>query len=184
MIPKKCAGVSPMLVKELVQQMIDEDGLICVEKCGNINVYWCFKNQITQKVYDSCQRLQAKKEAKEAETIELKAKLKLTSETDRCERYESPDGIKSRNEQLQRNREIEEEIKALQLEYKKLSQTRWDKEKIAAKRSMLIRDLQKLETMTDNIDIMVDFFRNKYGVDPKSIRQEMEIPDDFPTINL
>lgn len=32
-----------MIVKDLVQQMIDEDGVISVEKCGNINIYWCFK---------------------------------------------------------------------------------------------------------------------------------------------
>lgn len=51
-IPKKC-GISPMIVKDLVQQMIDEDGVISVEKCGNINIYWCFKNQTLQKLYDS-----------------------------------------------------------------------------------------------------------------------------------
>lgn len=185
MIPKKCAGVSPMLVKDLVQQMIDEDGLISVEKCGNINVYWCFKNQITQKVYDSCQRLKEQADAKAAETVELKAKLKQTGETDRSESYKSSKGpVSSRAEQLQLNHKIEEEIKGLELQYNKLSQSRWDKEKIAAKRLALTRDLQRLETLTDNIDIVVDFFRGKYGVDPKSIRQELEIPEEFPAINL
>lgn len=185
LIPKKCAGVSPMLVKDLVQQMIDEDGLINVEKCGNINVYWCFKNQITQKVYDSLERLKQQKEAKENETLQLLAQLKATRESERCEQFEAADGQpKERATELQHNQQLEEEIKRLQSEYSKLSQGRWDKQKIAAKKEALARDLQKLDTMADNIDLVVDFFRAKYGIDPKAIRQELEIPEEFSAINL
>ncbi|QLL32745.1 hypothetical protein HG536_0D02670 [Torulaspora globosa] len=184
LIPKKCAGVSPMLVKDLVQQMIDEDGLICVEKCGNINVYWCFKNQIIQKVYDSCERLKGQIEAKEKETVQLKENLRSTCNGDRKELFKSKDGKTqlSRQEQLKLNREIEESIKNLQSEYNRLSQTRWDKKKIDEKKKALDQSLRKLEVITDNIDIIIDYFRAKYGVESKSIRQELEIPEDFPQI--
>lgn len=183
LIPKKC-GVSPMLVKDLVQQMIDEDGLICVEKCGNINVYWCFKNQIIQKVYDSCERLKSQIEAKEKETIQLRENTRLACDGDRKELFMSRDGKTelSRQEQLKVNREIEEKIKILQSEYNRLSQTRWDKKKIDGKKKALDHNLRKLEVITDNIDILIDYFRAKYGVEPKSIRQELEIPEDFPPI--
>ncbi|QLQ79620.1 hypothetical protein HG537_0C02670 [Torulaspora globosa] len=186
LIPKKCAGVSPMLVKDLIQQMIDEDGLICVEKCGNINVYWCFKNQIIQKVYDSCERLKGQIEAKEKETIQIRENLRSTCNGDRKEVFMSGDGKTklSRQELLKANREIEEKIKTLQSEYNRLSQTRWDKKKIDEKKQALNDNVRKLEVITDNIDIIIDYFRAKYGVEPKSIRQELEIPEDFPHIEI
>lgn len=183
LIPKKCAGVSPMLVKDLVQQMIDEDGLICVEKCGNINVYWCFKNQIIQKVYDSCERLKGQVENKAKETARLQECVKSTNDTDRSETFNSRDGqTLSRQDQLKVNREIEEQIKTLRLEYNRLSQTRWDKNKINEKRKTVDQNLRKLEVITDNIDIIIDYFRLKFGVDPKAIRQELEIPEEFTPV--
>lgn len=183
LIPKKCAGVSPMLVKDLVQQMIDEDGLICVEKCGNINVYWCFKNQIIQKVYDSCERLKGQVENKAKETARLQECVKSTNDTDRSETFNSRDGQTiSRQDQLKVNREIEEQIKTLRLEYNRLSQTRWDKNKINEKRKTVDQNLRKLEVITDNIDIIIDYFRLKFGVDPKAIRQELEIPEEFTPV--
>lgn len=183
LIPKKCAGVSPMLVKDLVQQMIDEDGLICVEKCGNINVYWCFKNQIIQKVYDSCERLKGQVENKAKEAARLQECVKSTNDTDRSETFNSRDGqTLSRQDQLKVNREIEEQIKTLRLEYNRLSQTRWDKNKINEKRKTVDQNLRKLEVITDNIDIIIDYFRLKFGVDPKAIRQELEIPEEFTPV--
>lgn len=186
LIPKKCAGVSSMLVKDLVQQMIDEDGLVCVEKCGNINVYWCFKNQITQKVYDSCQRLQAQIVEKEREVSDLKEKFKIANDMDRSEEILGDNGTVeySRQERLKVNHGLEEEIKRLQSEYSKLTQTRWNKEKIAAKLLVIQKESAKLETITDNIELIIEFLCSKYNIDSKSLRKELEIPEEFRKIEI
>lgn len=186
LIPKKCAGVSSMLVKDLVQQMIDEDGLICVEKCGNINIYWCFKNQIIQKVHDNCERLKEQIELKRTEINVLKERLESTSKNERKELFLPQDGKAQlcRHEQLKVNHEIEDKIRILQQEYCRLSQTRWDKNKINAKKKALQENSRKLEVITDNIEIIVDYFRLKFGVEPRSIRQELEIPEEFPEIHI
>lgn len=42
-IPKEC-GISAMLVPELIKKLLDES-MICMEKCGSSNIYWCFQYQ-------------------------------------------------------------------------------------------------------------------------------------------
>ncbi|CCH60725.1 hypothetical protein TBLA_0D02200 [Henningerozyma blattae CBS 6284] len=55
LVPKRCPGISSMVVKDLIQQLLDEDsdGVIFMEKCGAVNVYWSFKNQSNNKMLKS-----------------------------------------------------------------------------------------------------------------------------------
>lgn len=186
LIPKRCAGISPMIVKELVQQMIDEDGLICVEKCGNINVYWCFKNQIKQKIYDDCKRISKVIETRTVEINEMKDKLNITNETQRCPQLMGTNGeiLFSRKEQLQVNNEIVEETKKLQIEYNKISQIRWNKQTIEDKRRMLSMNSGTLEIITDNIEILVGYLCKRFNIEPRQLRKELEIPEEFEEITI
>lgn len=181
LIPKRCAGISPMIVKELVQQMIDEDGLVCVEKCGNINVYWCFKNQITQKIYDDCNRISNVIENRTVEISDMKEKLSITNEIDRCPQLMGTNGevIFLRKEQLAINHEIEEEVRKLQIEYNKISQIRWNKQTIENKRQMILMKLKNLEKITDNVEILVEYLCKRFNIESKQIRKELEIPEEF-----
>lgn len=42
-LPKEC-GISSMMVPDLIKKLLDEN-MICMEKCGSSNVYWCFQHQ-------------------------------------------------------------------------------------------------------------------------------------------
>ncbi|CCE83822.1 Piso0_004411 [Millerozyma farinosa CBS 7064] len=53
----KYAKISPMIVKEVVQQLID-DNLVNCEKCGTTNLYWSFKYERIRKQEQAYQRLE------------------------------------------------------------------------------------------------------------------------------
>lgn len=186
LVPKRCPGISPMIVKELVQQMIDEDGLITVEKCGNINIYWCFKNQILQKMYDSCRSISDKIEMRLQEIVELKANLEQARDTDRCALIYDSDGslLFNREELLQKNRQVEEEIKCLQAKYDRVSQVRWCDRKVCDTLVAIGEQMRKVEVCTDNIEILLEYLGKKYQIESTLIRRELEIPEEFVEFGL
>lgn len=178
-IPKKCQGVAPMLVKELVQQMIDEDGVISVEKCGNINVYWCFKNQITMSLYKEIKNLQSCIEKSHKDIQDMKIELQLQKSGPRAETFDRGREAASRSEYLLKNEELDCQVKSLSGSYERLSQNKWDQDKINAKISEISKGVQQLDLVGDNIDILTDYLRKKYVVGMKELRQELGMPDEF-----
>lgn len=168
-----------MLVKELVQQMIDEDGVISVEKCGNINVYWCFKNQITMSLYKEIRNLQSCIEKSHKDIQDLKMELQLQKSGPRAETFDRGRETASRVEYLLKNEELDCQIKSLSGSYERLSQNKWDQDKINAKISEISKGVQQLDLVGDNIDILTDYLRKKYMVGMKELRQELGMPDEF-----
>ncbi|GAV56267.1 hypothetical protein ZYGR_0BB00440 [Zygosaccharomyces rouxii] len=182
LIPKKC-GISSMLVKDLVQQMIDEDGIVSVEKCGNINVYWCFKNQITQRIYDSCHKISQQCQDTKTSIEDTKSKLDAATASDRSPNFENRNGdTLSRCEELTKHKELEEHLKFLQLQYNQVSQSRWDHDKIRRKRQEIRDKRDKLEKTTDNVEILVEYLCKRFCLESKQLRKELEIPDEFEEI--
>lgn len=182
LIPKKC-GISSMLVKDLVQQMIDEDGIVSVEKCGNINIYWCFKNQITQRIYDNCHKIL--QQCQDAKTCieDTKSKLDAATTNERSRSFRNKEGISfSRSEELVRYKELEEHLKFLQSQYDQISQSRWDHEKIRRKRQEIRDKKEKLDKTTDNVETLLEYLCKRFCIGSKQLRIELEIPDEFKEI--
>lgn len=186
LVPKKCAGVSPMIVKDLIQQMIDEDGLITVEKCGNINVYWCFKNQIFQKIYDNCLRLSKQIDTTVQEVSEMKKNLEKTRDTDRCMLSYGSEGsvVFDREEQMRKSAEIAEKLKPLQLRFQQLSESRWSDKSIIEKRESIVKQLDQINSFADDIEIIIEYFSEKYHIESKLIKKELEIPEEFEEFEI
>ncbi|EDO17808.1 hypothetical protein Kpol_541p51 [Vanderwaltozyma polyspora DSM 70294] len=178
-IPKKCAGVSPMIVKDLTQQMIDEDGVISVEKCGSTNIYWCFKNQIVRKMFDSCNKIQSDIDSKSNSIKDIESQLKQTLANDRSPTFIANGKSYNRVEQLSNKRQLDEELKILQEKYKNLSNVKWDKFTYQERKTELVKQNNKLNLITDNIELLISYLNKKYFIDPQQIRSEYEIPQEF-----
>ncbi|GAV51385.1 hypothetical protein ZYGR_0AD05680 [Zygosaccharomyces rouxii] len=184
LIPKKC-GISSMLVKDLVQQMIDEDGIVSVEKCGNINIYWCFKNQITQRIYDNCHKISQQCQDTKISIEDTKCKLNSATANERSPRFQDNNGkTLSRSKELTKHKDIEENLKSLQLQYNQISQSRWDHDKIRRKRQEIRDKRDKLEKMTDNVEILMEYLCKRFCLESRQLREELEIPDEFEEIPI
>lgn len=186
LIPKHCPGVSSMLVKELVQAMIDEDGLISVEKCGNINIYWCFANQITQRLYDTGIKLEETLRQKTQAALELRQQVEDQLANHRSAEFSSGDPktptLYRRAQVLQELKDTDSLIRQLDMQYEKVSMTRWDQQKINDKRDALKSKLIKLDALTDNIEILISYLANTYSIPMNDLRRELEVPEEFEDI--
>ncbi|CAI4039106.1 hypothetical protein SMKI_07G0770 [Saccharomyces mikatae IFO 1815] len=168
-----------MIVKELVQQMIDEDGVISVEKCGNINIYWCFKNQTLQTLYDSSEMLKKKIQETESDITACKQELDKTLATGRCKKFTIGQKSYSREALLEKRNKIHEEIKKKSTSLQKIEMIRWDTAKIQENKHKIRLKKVQLEKITDNIEILVDYLYKKFFLKPEQIRKEFGIPEEF-----
>lgn len=178
LIPKKC-GISSMLVKDLVQQMIDEDGVICVEKCGNINVYWCFKNQITMKLSGEIEIIKQRLKDCNAEVLRVQEELASQRSGARCETL-NLDGQKGQRAlYLDRIDQLDAQLKKARNSYEAIAETRWSEAKISARVKEVTKQSRKLEVITDNIEIITSYLCRTFTIDRNCLRKELNIPEEF-----
>ncbi|SCV04145.1 LAME_0H16116g1_1 [Lachancea meyersii CBS 8951] len=179
LIPKKCNGVSPMLVKGLIQEMIDEDGIISVEKCGSTNVYWCFKNQIIMKTQQEMTSLKTRIETAEKEALEAKRTLEQNEKSIRKEFYDLDGETVSRAEQLEKLEALNAQAKSLRATCDNMMETTWDQSQMKSRMKALAPQLQKLEMVTDNIELVTGFLCRRFIVNPSDLKAELGIPEEF-----
>ncbi|QHS73162.1 Mnd1p [Saccharomyces paradoxus] len=168
-----------MIVKDLVQQMIDEDGVISVEKCGNINIYWCFKNQTLQKLYDSSEMLKKKIHEAECDITIYKRELDKTLATGRRKKFSIGQKSYNRETLLEKRKKIQEEIKKKSISLQKIESIRWTTAKIQENKQNIRLKKVQLEKTTDNIEILVDYLYKKFFLKPEQIKKEFGIPEEF-----
>lgn len=180
LIPKKC-GISSMLVKELVQKMIDEDGLISVEKCGNINVYWSFHNQIQNKFIQDSTRI-----CKDIENLQMEISRyqKLVEDETKTSRSEtgSSRGAKSkwsRSEELNRLKTLNKGYQSMLSQYNDSSKNNWTSDRLEIEKNELRKKMDEAEAIVDNIHIIVGFISSRYGVNLSDLMAELELPQEY-----
>ena len=76
-------------------------------------------------------------------------------------------------------KKLDEECKCLKKEIEKLQTVRWDQGKIVEEIEIKKENLIKLETITDNIELLIEYLVKKFNVDSSQIRKEFNIPDEF-----
>lgn len=173
-----------MLVKELVTTMIDEDGVISVEKCGQINIYWCFKNQVIMKLYETISTTRSKVLAITEEVRQLELEVNRQLEHEKCPKFSTGGVDYDREEVLQDFSHLNARKKQKTNEYNAIKEKRWDNETINAKQLEISSQIHNLDIITDNIDILVDFLAKRCCVDADTIKKELEIPCEFQEIRL
>lgn len=177
LIPKKC-GISSMLVKELVQKMIDEDGIISVEKCGNINVYWSFKNQ-TQNKFNNDAIKAEKRIQEEKEKIEsyMETYTKET-ESSRSNTMKNRKGWK-RSEQLLKLKELQRMVRELNTKNEELSKNNWTPQRLKEQKNELFKKLGCALVTVDNIECVVGYIKSTYQIQITDLQAELELLPEF-----
>ncbi|SCU93562.1 LADA_0G03774g1_1 [Lachancea dasiensis] len=179
LIPKKCNGVSSMLVKSLIHEMIDEDGIISVEKCGSTNIYWCFKNQIIMKTRQELTSLHSRIDIAQRDIMQNKALVQENQSSIRKENYQVEGKAVCRSEQLARLDALDAQLKVLRTVLEQKTENQWDQEKISERNRMFSSQILKLESVTDNIELLTSFLCRQFMIDVKSLKTELEIPEEF-----
>lgn len=178
LIPKRC-GISSMIVKELVQNMIDEDGLISVEKCGNINVYWSFQNQIQNKLNEEGSKLE--REIMQLNEEIQKIKSLYQNEVDLGGRTESIRGKPKwkRSTQLDLLKELTKKRQELNRTYDEIVKNSWNETRVEREKEDLVKSLHEADIIAENIETIVGHISSKYSININDIHKELELPVEF-----
>lgn len=186
LVPKYCSNISPMIVKDLVQQLLDEDsdGIIFVEKCGISNVYWSFKNQAHNKMIITYNNFETKIDEKKKKIEELKSMIDLQEKGDRNPDFTINKQSFNRLELINKVKELKDNEILLKQELEKNIEKKWTKTTLETKKKELYEQRDTLENLTDNIEIMLEYLARKYSLQSSELRKELEIPEEFVTIEL
>ncbi|CDO93314.1 unnamed protein product [Kluyveromyces dobzhanskii CBS 2104] len=176
-IPKKC-GISSMLVKELVQKMIDEDGTINVEKCGNINMYWSFKNQMQNTLNNDASKLEERIENEKREIFKCQEIHLKEIEGPRSEAMINRKGWK-RSVQLAELKEAQKTLRELNSTYQDLSKNTWTPQRIKEEKSSLLESIKIVLGLEENIECICAYISSTYSVPMSDLKAELELPNEF-----
>lgn len=169
----KYAKISSMLIKDIVQQLID-DNLINCEKCGTTNLYWCFKFDQMKSLQIQYKNYQSKVREKELENDQLVEKIQL-GKLQRLEKGEFGD----RGKLIERFTRLNSR-KAQVIE--ELHKYNDNDPQLIQRLSERNRNLtQGIETFTDNIESMIYYFTkvSLAPIDELDLRTELGIPSEF-----
>jgi DNA repair ATPase RecN len=170
-IASKKTGISSMQIKDILKMLVD-DGLVNCEKCGISNIYWSFKFTSIMKINNDYEKATKKKEeilqliiSAKKEIKELKKERQLSV----AKRNKLSDEI---NQLIDQNNKFQNEIDTI------LANT---PEKINDRLSKLSNAQIAIDTMTDNINILVNFIidSNPTGMSKSQICEYFGIPDDI-----
>ncbi|CCD26120.2 Mnd1p NDAI_0G03430 [Naumovozyma dairenensis CBS 421] len=182
LIPKNCKSISNgILVKDLIKSLLDDD-LIHMEKCGNINIIWCFKRQVMKEQFIIGEKLESSLQVCKEEYSKLENDIEDCLQGEYNE-YIIDDGNNGgklkRDDCLRELKELDDKLKVSKNNVMELEKFKWDDERISLEKEEKLKDINRLEKLTDNIEILVSYLSNKFLIDSKQIRKEFGIPEDF-----
>ncbi|KNB41425.1 hypothetical protein JH06_5201 [Blastocystis sp. subtype 4] len=166
-------GISTMIVKDVVQEMLDED-MIIQEKVGTNMLYWIFPSQsymLKKRKLDSLRKEAELARAEKAQLDESIAKAKASK----------PES-EHRFELLRQYEEYKKKEETLQSQLDSMKER--DPETIRMMKDDVKRAVEGANRWTDNIWSMKSFLVRKQGISSKEADQALEIPDDFDYIEL
>ncbi|CCK71185.1 Mnd1p KNAG_0G01270 [Huiozyma naganishii CBS 8797] len=168
---KRYPGRQPSnIVREHLDALV-ADGVLELSKCGSINVFYYFKNVKWAGIRGDLENLSGKVAALTRECEALQTQINSMQET--------RGDFKGKKQLLLRQKELERQVASKKLEISKLRKTRWTPDDIANKTKEFQSTKAQLESLADNIEILVDYLCKKCQVEPSAIRQEFAIPEEF-----
>lgn len=169
----KYAKISSMLIKDIVQQLID-DNLINCEKCGTTNLYWCFKFDKIKNLQVQYNNYQKRLKEKQLERDQLIEKIQL-GKLQRVPKGEFGDRsklIKQFTCLNNRKQQLDEELQ-------KYGDN--DPQLIEALNEKNARLILAIETYTDDIESLIYYFTkvSLAAIEELDLRNELGIPTEF-----
>ncbi|KAK8806687.1 hypothetical protein WA588_005490, partial [Blastocystis sp. NMH] len=166
-------GISTMIVKDVVQEMLDDD-MIIQEKVGSTVLYWIFPSQsyvLKKRKLDNLHECQSTLSSEKAQLDEAVAKAK-----------ESKPDSEQRIELLKQYEELKKKKEELTQQLDTLKER--DPETIRKLKDDIKQAVDGANRWTDNIWSMKSFLVRKQGISNKEADQVLEIPPDFDYIEL
>ncbi|GMM33049.1 Mnd1 protein [Saccharomycopsis crataegensis] len=172
----KKTGISSMQIKDVLQQLLDED-LVKFDKCGSMNLYWCFQYDSTKNMIVKHRRLLENIREAEDDKRQIVSAINVA----RKEREENISNDKDGANNITRI-SLQREIKELKQEHQELlSRVRElqlnDPARIEQMQSSLIKTQLESERYTDNVDSLVGYLARENGINSSDLRRELGIPD-------
>lgn len=162
----KFVGTHPMQMKELLQQLIDDD-LVRSEKCGVTTVYWCFEYDKLKKMKEVVTMNQEKLDKLEAKKLMLQKNIETES------------GARKNSSYLKLKYEVSKlEARKAEL-FKLIEASSFNMDNMSSIKATLSQKLNDAECFTDNIEVLVSYFQKEYGIERSYFKQELDIPEEF-----
>ncbi|KAG9009477.1 hypothetical protein FRB95_006729 [Tulasnella sp. JGI-2019a] len=167
----KLKGIVSQSVKEVVQSLVD-DNLICSDKIGTSNFFWCFPSARGA-------TLNAKATGLKETTLGLQiaaSELRDTIKAEKAERLLTPE----RQAGLARHAELQSKIAALNREQEQYGAS--NPVQVNLKRRAITLAQEAATRHTDNTLAVISYFAQKGGIDSKDFRTHLGIAEDWDDI--
>ncbi|KAM7456166.1 hypothetical protein BLSTO_03084 [Blastocystis sp. subtype 1] len=176
-------GISGMVIKDVVQEMLDDD-MIIQEKVGSNSLFWIFPSQsyvLKKRKLDTLRQSvgSAREEKEKLEAEIAKAKEDKPDSEHRSELLKQYEALKSEKEGLLSTLDTLKEhdpetIRQMSAPNQIPSNVEED----------IKTAVDGANRWTDNIWSMKSFLTRKQGISSKEADQALEIPDDFDYVEL
>ena len=172
---KKCPVKAPsQQLKEMLDMIICEYPLLLdVCKCGIINVYFMYPEETKRNIIKQCLVVEDKLNSSIGKIKEYKEQIVVATELRR--------NFKGRDTLIEKRLNLLKQRNDLT---KQLSRTEkenlcWSNDKIQIENDRIKSLKLELESLTDGIEILMDYLSSKFNIDQYALRQELEIPLEF-----
>jgi len=167
-IASKEKGINSMLVKDIVQSLVD-DSLVDCEKIGTSNYYWSFPSKVYQ---EKMKRYETLKKAVDD------AKEKVTRVEEELKNYDmTQEEMSERDKKAVTLEELKKENETLKSEIKKYRDC--DPELFEKYKQDLEMSKEAVNRWTDNVMNLKTYCRDKFNVEEKDFNQQFGVPTDF-----
>ncbi|XP_063683914.1 meiotic nuclear division protein 1 homolog [Bolinopsis microptera] len=161
-------GITPMSVKDILQSLVDDD-MVCAEKIGTSNYFWCFPSQAVlsrkrklEEINTEVEGLK-KRKANNGAAIEEAKKLRVEG----AERSELLEEIGVKEKMLAA---VTNEV----LKYKEC-----DPEVLEQKKKEILTSKESINRWTDNIFSVQSWCKNKFSIETKTMCKNFGIPEEL-----
>ncbi len=166
-LSKHC-GISSMIVKDLLQKLIDENH-IHQEKCGSTNLYWLFKNEKQhfytcegEKTEASIKKYESQNKTLVNKIVNLEKSRETSEErTVLLEKYYS---LKKQIEEIDRIRDLQEKFPVSVFE---------------SMNSEIVQAKNSINQLTDDIFTLQNYVSTKFNLDRKSFNENFNVDEEM-----
>lgn len=172
---KKCPVKAPsQQLKEMLDAIICEYPLLLdICKCGIINVYFMYPEETQRNIIKQCLVIESKLNNSTSKINEYKEQIVV--ETGLRKHFKGRENlIEKRAELLKQRSDFSKQLSKMEKE-----NLCWSNARIQMENDRIKSLKLELDSLTDGIEILMDYLCSKFNIDQYALRQELEIPLEF-----
>lgn len=172
---KKCPVKCPsQQLKEMLDTIICEYPLLLdICKCGIINVYFMYPEETKRNVIKQCLEIESRLNKTTLRINDFKEQIIKESQL-RKDFKGRDDLIEKRSTLLKQRTDLSKKLSKMEKE-----NLCWSNDRLQMENNRIKSLKIELETITDAIEILMDYLCSKFGIDQYALRQELDIPLEF-----